>query len=222
MLNSKTNRRTVKPRFISGKTITLLLAILFAAGLNSSRAQDTWTQKADFGGGDRYGAVGFSIGSKGYIGTGNNTTGTKKDFWEYDPATNVWTQKADFGGTASSGAAGFSIGSKGYIGLGYNGSYHKDFWEYDPATDSWIQRADFGGLGRNVAAGFSIGSKAYIGTGAPGFYKDFWEYTPESASAYRDVILGANPIMYWRLGETSGTIAYDETANHRDASYIKN
>ncbi len=37
---------------------------------------------------------------------------------------------------------------------------------------------------------------------------------------YRDVILGDNPIMYWRLGETSGTIAYDETANHRDATYI--
>jgi hypothetical protein len=35
------------------------------------------------------------------------------------------------------------------------------------------------------------------------------------------VILGDNPIMYWRLGETSGTIAYDESANHRDATYIR-
>ena len=52
------------------------------------------------------------------------------------------------------------------------------------------------------------------------FYKDFWEYTPEGAAAYRDVILADNPIMYWRLGETSGTIAYDESANHRDATYI--
>jgi len=48
-------------------------------------------------------------------------------------------------------------------------------------------------------------------------------YTPPSATtSYRDVILGDNPIMYWRLGETSGTIAYDESANHRDASYINN
>src|SRR5207249_1321311 len=30
---------------------------------------NTWTQKADFGGSGRSGAVGFSIGSKGYIGT---------------------------------------------------------------------------------------------------------------------------------------------------------
>ena len=28
-----------------------ILAILLAAGLHSSRARDTWTQKADFGGG---------------------------------------------------------------------------------------------------------------------------------------------------------------------------
>ena len=33
-------------------------------------AANTWTQKADFGGAARDGAVGFSIGSKGYIGTG--------------------------------------------------------------------------------------------------------------------------------------------------------
>ena len=32
---------------------------------------NTWTQKADFGGTARYAAVGFSIGNKGYIGTGH-------------------------------------------------------------------------------------------------------------------------------------------------------
>ena len=29
-----------------------------------------WTRKADFAGGDWWGATGFSIGAKGYIGTG--------------------------------------------------------------------------------------------------------------------------------------------------------
>ena len=43
---------------------------------------NTWTQKADFGGTARVGAVGFFIGSKGYIGTGSWDT---KDFWEYEP-----------------------------------------------------------------------------------------------------------------------------------------
>ena len=47
--------------------------------------------------------------------------------------------------------------------------------------------------------------------------------TPAGASPnYRDVILADNPIMYWRLGESSGSVAYDETANHRDATYIHN
>ncbi len=82
-------------------------------------AANTWTQKADFGGTARYSAVGFSIGSKGYIGTGDDGwSSIAKDFWEYDPAANTWTQKADFGGTARDCAVGFSIGSKGYIGTG--------------------------------------------------------------------------------------------------------
>ena len=41
-------------------------------------ATNAWTQKADFGGTARYGAVGFSIGSKGYIGTGSDLNGTFK------------------------------------------------------------------------------------------------------------------------------------------------
>ncbi len=113
-------------------------------------------------------AVGFSIGSKGYIGTGNDGSYTK-DFWEYDPAANTWTQKADFGGTARYCAVGFSIGSKGYIGTGCDGSsYTEDFWEYDPAGNTWTQKADFGGTARDGAVGFSIGSKGYIGTGHDG------------------------------------------------------
>ena len=36
---------------------------------------NTWTQKADFGGTARNWAVGFSIGNKGYIGTGYDLSG---------------------------------------------------------------------------------------------------------------------------------------------------
>ena len=79
---------------------------------------DSWTQKADFGGTARYFAAGFSIGTKGYIGTGYNSSGPLKDFWEYNPTSNIWTRKADFGGVARGAATGFSIGSMGYIGTG--------------------------------------------------------------------------------------------------------
>lgn len=152
-------------------------------------ALNIWTQKADFGGGKRYNAAGFSIGNKGYIGTGSDGYVRKNDFWEYDPAANTWTRKADFGGAARSCIVAFSIRDKGYFGTGDNGVRQKEFWEYNPATDVWTQKADFGGEARMWATGFSIGSKGYIGMGMTTYYnednmlrnliyKDFWEYDP--------------------------------------------
>src|SRR5947207_3023464 len=110
------------------KTKTCIFAILLAVGLSNSHAQDTWTRKADFGGAERMEAVGFSIGGKGYIGTGYCGGCGFRDFWEYDPASNAWTQKADFPGTAELLAVGFSINSKGYIGTGFYGVNLKEFW----------------------------------------------------------------------------------------------
>jgi len=37
--------------------------------------------------------------------------------------------------------------------------------------------------------------------------------------SYRDVVLADNPAAYWRLGESSGSTAYDETSNGYDATY---
>jgi hypothetical protein len=148
------------------------------------QATNIWTKKADFGGIARSGAVGFSIGNKGYIGTGFGDDNTLfKDFWEWDQATDVWTRKADFGGLARGVAVGFSIGNKGYIGTGYGDGMplFKDFWEWDQATNLWTKKVDFGGLARSAAVGFSIGNKGYIGTGVSGVnpdyaFRDFWEW----------------------------------------------
>jgi hypothetical protein len=47
---------------------------------------NAWTQRADFGGTGRSGAVGFSIGSKGYIGIGGDSNNAfLNDFWVYTP-----------------------------------------------------------------------------------------------------------------------------------------
>ncbi|MFM7852119.1 MAG: hypothetical protein ACKO96_09435 [Flammeovirgaceae bacterium] len=48
---------------------------------------NTWAKKIDFGGGARYGASAFSIGSRGYILTGYTGVGGsyKNDTWEYIP-----------------------------------------------------------------------------------------------------------------------------------------
>src|SRR5204863_10183419 len=49
---------------------------------------NTWSQKTDFGGNERENAVGFSIGNKGYLGTGFDAIAPfLDDFWEYTPAT---------------------------------------------------------------------------------------------------------------------------------------
>ncbi|MFK7787367.1 MAG: hypothetical protein AB8B56_19745, partial [Crocinitomicaceae bacterium] len=56
-----------------------------------------WTPKANFGAEARHRGIGMSIGNKGYMGLGHyNGAGpniVKKDWWEYDPATNSWTQR---------------------------------------------------------------------------------------------------------------------------------
>ena len=180
----------------------LSIDILFAV-------DNTWMQKADFGGTARSGAVGFSIGSKGYIGTGRDGSSNKGDFWEYDSSANTWTQKADFGGTARTYAVGFSIGSKGYIGTGTGGnSRPKDFWEYDPAANAWTQKADFGGTPRYAAVGFSIGSKGYIGTGWDATCtRSFWEYDPATNAWTQKADFGGTA-RWFAVGFSIGSKGY--------------
>lgn len=93
---------------------------------------NTWTQKTNFPGTSRYDATGFSIGTKGYVGSGFDGVSNATDFWEYDPSTNTWAQKTNVGGGFRAGAKGFSIGTKGYIGTGSSSTLRKDLWEYNP------------------------------------------------------------------------------------------
>ncbi|MBI3137721.1 MAG: T9SS type A sorting domain-containing protein [Sphingobacteriales bacterium] len=149
----------------------------------SSVTVNSWAEKAGLPAAGRFGAIGFGIGNKGYIGLGMNTDDELyKDFWEFDPAGNVWTQKADFGGTARALATGFSIGNRGYAGTGLDAEgWRKDFWQYDPASNNWTRKKDFGGTARAFATGISINGKGYIGTGYDlndSLMNDFWEYQP--------------------------------------------
>jgi len=127
--------------------------------------------------------VGFSIGNKGYVGTGKKpwtNNNRKNDFWEYNPSNDQWSRKADFGGSARVSAVGFSSQGKGYITTGIDsfGNYKDDIWSYNPSTNSWQKKSDFKGSGRQRAVGFAIGKYGYIGTGGSSNkrYKDFWKY----------------------------------------------
>ena len=61
-----------------------MFAVLAVLSINSAIAQE-----GNFAGIARSSAIGFSIGNKGYIGTGMGSgSGNKyaiKDLWEYDP-----------------------------------------------------------------------------------------------------------------------------------------
>ena len=46
---------------------------------------DSWTQKASFEGAARSKAVGFAIGTKGYLATGANGGACFDDLWDFDP-----------------------------------------------------------------------------------------------------------------------------------------
>ena len=149
----------------------------------------TWTQKTNFPF-IRSDAVGFSIGIKGYVGTGSQGGTLKKDFWEFDPGTNAWTQKADFGGTARTSAIGAGLFGYGYIGTGLDGQYRSDMWEYNPATNSWTQRADISGGGRSDAfcAVHQNGIVVGCGQNASDWLQDVKFFNPSmnSWSAYQN------------------------------------
>jgi N-acetylneuraminic acid mutarotase len=165
-----------------------LVIILVIPFLNSCSDDDTadlvgnWIELSDFEGLPRSDAVGFSIGLKGYVGTGYDGTDRLSDFWEFDPARNSWTQKADFPGKARNGAVGFGTDTKGYIGTGYDGlNKLNDFYEFNPVTNSWTKKADFEGSPRYSAVGMALNNKGYVGTGYSGYYmKDFWQYDPDT------------------------------------------
>lgn len=143
-------------------------------------SQGNWTQKTNFGGSPRWGAVGFSIAGKGYMAMGYDGA-NHNDLWEWDQVTNTWTQKASCPGAPRRACSGFAIGSKGYIWAGYNGSFFNDLWEWNQATNSWIQKATIPASARYGSACFVIGDKGYIACGNGGnlngpYFNDLWEW----------------------------------------------
>lgn len=134
---------------------------------------DTWSRKADFPGVGRSSAATFSIGNKGYIGTGVST-GWITDLWEYDQNSDTWNRKAEFPGNPRYLAAGYSIGSKGYFSAGAISAYlnqeeTQDLWEWDQATDKWILIGQLNlPNGRYASLAGLVGSHGYYITNPSG------------------------------------------------------
>lgn len=162
----------------------ILLSQVFTLAFVCTFAQLAWLQMPDFPGTGKLAPASFSINNKGYMGMGQDNTGTKVSSWyEYDPAGNTWTAKASFPGAAKAVAVNFVINGKGYVTTGETNSglnSSSQTWEYDPATNTWTQKANFPGGGRLSAAGFTINGKGYVGTGfvSGSVTNDFYEYDP--------------------------------------------
>ncbi|HNW70240.1 MAG TPA: kelch repeat-containing protein [Bacteroidales bacterium] len=170
------------------KLITFFCCLFLTLNLFS---QGYWTQKADFGGTQKYWAVGFSINGKGYAGLGRGDGfSNSSDLWEYNPVTNAWTQKTSFPGGARYSSHVFVINNKAYFvsgayWSGISGDYtpYNDVWEYNPATDTWLQKNNFPGPGRHDAFAFSFAGKGYICFGQDDNQvrlNDLWEYNPST------------------------------------------
>jgi len=176
------------------KLIPGLLAIVI--GVSSCSSDDdgsdgNWVEKSIFDGTARSSAVSFTIGDKGYVGTGYNGDDYLKDFWVYDINGNFWTQVADFPGIERSAAAAFTNNNIGYVGTGFDGDDElADFYSYNPETNTWSQIADLAiegsteDLSRRGAVAFTTINGGYLGTGYDGENdkKDFYEYSIESDS----------------------------------------
>ena len=148
----------------------------------------SWKAIADLPGDARYGAVGFTIGDKGYVCLGATTDKLKfcNDLWEYNPTNNQWTKKTDFPEKGRDGSSAFVIGTTAYVlfgGLsGEIGTTNKNVWEYNAQKDKWQKGTDFPGVARLGAIAFSINKKGYICSGYNGvikYYNDLWEYDPK-------------------------------------------
>jgi len=93
---------------------------------------NTWTKKADFGGGARAYACGFVLDGKVYAGAGRKLDNSDQlsDLWLYDPGANTWAhrQTCPIGGPYWNDVMYVSTSSFGY---GVNKDFN-EFWYYKP------------------------------------------------------------------------------------------
>jgi hypothetical protein len=181
-------------------------------------AVGSWSQIAAFPGVARSNAVGFTIGTTGYIGSGLASDGITalSDFYSYNPGANTWTTIDSIHDDSTSyprfDAVAFGFDTTAYVLTGTNQLYYfSDVWRYSPSTNTWIQQRAFPGSQRSGAVSFVYNNQGYIATGfTPGtnskwavgnYCYDFWLFTPMSDTStlswhrLRD-IYNTSPLTY--------------------------
>ncbi len=157
---------------------------IFLLGFSTNALAQEWNQRADLDGLPRWGAMGFGIGTKGYICMGTDGANNFNDLWEWDQVTDTWQQRASFPGISRREGVSFTIGDIGYVGFGRTGvgqDGFSDLWAYDPAIDSWEEMTSMPAVGRSAPSAFVLNGKAYLVGGNPNsvpYLTELWEYDP--------------------------------------------
>ena len=128
-------------------------------------ANNSWQQKKDFPGVERY--WGFAIGTetKGYIGLGNQGN-PLKDIYMYDPMTDSWETAIHYPGAGYNDVANFYINGKLYLGMGSNNSTssYTDMYESDFNKHSW-KKMYSSPVKLSPFISHAINGKGYVGYG---------------------------------------------------------
>jgi N-acetylneuraminic acid mutarotase len=186
------------------KTITRIVMIINLFFPLLLLSQGVWIQKANYLGTSRYEFIGYSLGSKGYMGAGtyggiNSFLG---DLQEFDPVSNTWTQKAPLP-MPFKGGIGFAAGSYGYAATGANDAmFIADTYEYNPFGNNWSTKAPFV-MVRLYSTGIGSGDFGYIiggydVTALP--MNDCWEYNQQANTWTERASLPVSAARYYSTG----------------------
>lgn len=157
--------------------------------------KNTWTQKAEFPGGGRLGAKGFTINGKAYVGFGYfiqpdgpyaGSNNYQPDLYEFDPLENKWTKKnnATFGGKDIC----FVIHDTAWsVNLEYRSVNRYNILSDEWVEKKWAKKALAPGYKEAIGddIGFSSEEKGYLVTFVAKKGKStnqLWEFDPHTVS----------------------------------------
>lgn len=138
--------------------------IMFQDWWEFDPSSNSWTQKANYPF-PTYAASQFTIGNKGYVGTGVSAGNL---FYSFDPFTNSWNPIASVP-MGSTDQLAFAVDGKGYY------IYSNTLYEYDPMADAWTMQNPMPFALSSWCSSFTINGKAYVKTGS-----SLYEYKPST------------------------------------------
>lgn len=142
---------------------------------------NTWTAKTSMPGTGRHLCVGFSIGTKVYVGLGVYASAPHPtDFYQYETSTDTWTNLGAWPSNGISGGFAWTINGKAYVGgADLNGA--KGLYEFNPANNTWTAKAPCPTFIQYTAA-FTVNNKGYYSCGWNGSQDraETFEYDPSN------------------------------------------